>query len=140
MELAMQGSEPIQTYSRNVLLAKNLISYQEPVDLPDETKSAPAGRDPKSAKFLRPGSLKLFPNPAQQYVIVEYNFADEVSGSENMVLTIISGDGKTVEQYKIVKPQDQLLINCRNLNSGSYICKMACGKKTLGLGKFIISK
>jgi len=140
MELAMQGSEPVQTYSRNVLLANNLISYKEPINLPDETKSAPTGRDPKPAKPLLPGSLKLFPNPALQYMIVEYNFSDEVADSESVVLTIISGDGKTVRQYKIVKPQDQLLIDCRNLNYGSYICKITCGKKTLGSGKFIIAK
>ncbi len=140
MELAVQGSEPVQTYARNILLANNLISYQEPIDLPDETKSTPTGKEPKPTKSFKDGSLKLYPNPAMQYVIVDYNFTDQVSSLESMVLTIISGDGKTVDQRNIVKPQDQLLIDCRKLNSGSYICKMACGKKTLGLGKFIISK
>jgi hypothetical protein len=139
MELAVQGAEPVQTYARNVLLANNLISYQEPIVLPDEKKSAPAYRDPKPASYAGPGTLRLFPNPAQQYVIVEYNFSGEVSGAESMLLTISSSDGKTVEQRKIVKPQDQLLIDCRLLNSGNYICKIALGKKTLATGKFILS-
>jgi len=140
MELATEGAEPVQTYARNVLLANNRISYQEPVNLPDETKSAPAGKDPKPAKSLAQGVLKLFPNPAQQYVIVEYNFTKELSTSENIFLTISSVTGSIIERRTIVKHQDQLLIDCRQLHSGSYICKMSCGKKTLGLGKFIIAK
>lgn len=140
MELATQGTEPVQTYARNVLLANNRISYQEPVNLSDETKSAPAGKDPKPAKSPTQGSLKLFPNPAQQYVIVEYNFNKELSDSESIFLTISSVTGSIIERRTIGKHQDQILIDCRQLNSGSYICKMTSGKKTLGLGKFIIAK
>ncbi len=140
MELAIQGSEPVQTYARNVLLANNRISYQEPVNLPDETKSAPAGKDPKPAKSLAQGILKLFPNPVQQYVIVEYNFTKELSASETIFLTISSVTGSIIERRNISKHQDQILIDCRQLNSGSYICKMTCGKKTLGIGKFIVAK
>ncbi len=140
MELATQGSEPVQTYARNVLLANNLISYQEPVNLPDETKSAQADKDPKHTKSSKQGSLKLFPNPAQQYVIVEYNFTKDLGASESIFLTISSVTGSIIERRTIVKHQDQILIDCRQLNSGSYCCKMTSGKKTLGLGKFIIAK
>lgn len=140
MQLANQGSEPVQTYARNVLLANHLISYSEPVYLLDETKSTHAGKESNTVKYPKHGSLKLFPNPAQQYVIIEYNFADQVIGLESVILTIISSDGKIVEQRKITKMEDQFLIDCRKLNSGSYICKMSSGKKTLGLGKFVIAK
>ena len=40
----------------------------------------------------------------------------------------------------IVKREDQVLIDCRNLNSGQYLCKISLGKKTLGTGRFIIAK
>jgi ABC-type sugar transport system ATPase subunit len=82
----------------------------------------------------------LFPNPANQYVIAEYNLSDNVSSAENIFLTIWSCDGKIIDQRKIVKSQGQVLINCHNLNSGSYICKISSGKKTFGFGKFVITK
>ncbi len=140
MELVIGGSEPVQTYARNVLLSNKLISYQEPVDLPDETKSSMAGNDPKRIKLSCDGLLNLFPNPAQQYVIVEYNFTGKVSGSESMVLTIYSGGGKKIEQRNMTSLHDQILIDCRNIKSGIYLCKMTHGRQTLGSGKFVISK
>gem|GEM_PF-3469568 len=45
-----------------------------------------------------------------------------------------------IEQRNIKKLQDQILIDCRNLISGIYLCKMTRGKETLGSGKFVISK
>lgn len=139
-EIASQGSEPVQTYARNVLLANNLISYQEPIYLPDETKSIQVKKVTKPPKFLMTGSFKLFPNPATQYVIAEYNISSNVSSTENIFLTIWSFDGKIINQRKIVKLQGQVLIDCHNLNSGSYICKISSGKRTIGSGKFVITK
>jgi hypothetical protein len=140
LEIASKGSEPVQTYARNVLLANNMISYQEPVYLPDETKSAEVRKVTKPPKVLRSSSFKLFPNPANQYVIVEYNISDNVSSAENIFLTIWASDGKKIDQRKIVKLQGQVLIDCHNLISGSYICKISSGKKTFGSGKFVITK
>jgi hypothetical protein len=139
-EIATQGSEPVQTYARNVLLANHLISYQEPIDLPDETKSAPVKKLTKPSKILKSGSFKLYPNPAKQYVIVEYNLSDNVNSAENMFLTIWASEGKPIHQQQIIKSHDQVLIDCHNLSSGSYICRIICGKKILGSGKFVIVK
>jgi hypothetical protein len=57
-----------------------------------------------------------------------------------MFLTIWASDGKPIHQQKIFKSHDQVLINCNNLSSGSYICKIIYGKKILGSGKFVIVK
>jgi len=140
MELAIHGSDPVQTYARNALIANNLITYQEPVNLPDEKKSAPAAKVPKLYETHKGNLLKIFPNPAKQYVIIEYKISDEFKNSGNIILTIMTSDGRIVEVRNIVKPQDQLLINCHELSSGSYICKLACGKNVLGVGKFILAK
>jgi hypothetical protein len=140
MQIAIHGADPVQSYARNVLLANSLIIYQEPLYLPDENKSLQAGRDPDPKKFNATGSLKLFPNPAQQYIILEYDISSEINGPGTLLLTIISGDGKVVNHQKITKLQDQLLIDCRHFSSGSYICKIAFGRKTLATGKFILAK
>ncbi len=138
MELSQSGMDPVQTYARNILIANNLVSYNEPVDLPDETKSIQISKQHQGSRVMTDGFLKIFPNPAKQYVIVEYNLTDKVPATETLVLTIITSDGKTVVERGISKLKDQMLIDCRNLNSGSYICKVNIGRKTVGLGKFII--
>jgi hypothetical protein len=139
-QFAAQSSNPVRTYARNILIANNLISYTEPIYLPDETKSVVAGKEPKIHTALNAGYLKLFPNPAKYYVIAEYDYSGEFSSNESVVLTIFSSDGKKVVQKELKKKQDQLLIDGRNLSAGSYLCRISKGKRTLGYAKFVIVK
>ncbi len=139
-QLTNEGSKPVQTYARNILLANELISYTEPIILPDENKSSPAGKENNSSSSLKEGVLKVFPNPAQQYVIVEYNFIQKYDNPQNLTLTILSNDGKLLYERKVTKSQDQILIDCRNLSSGLYLCRMNDGKEKRDSVKFVIVK
>ena len=139
-QLLSEASEPVQTYARNILIANNLISYTEPIYLPDETKSVVANKEQKPRTALNAGSLKLFPNPSSQYVIADYNYSGSVSSNEVLVLSIVTSEGKIVMHNELKKLQDQLLIDCRNLSAGSYLCRINKGKRTLGSAKFVIVK
>jgi hypothetical protein len=139
-QLAAGGSDPVQAYARNILIANNLISYTEPIYLPDETKSAVAGKEPKPHTAINAGSLILFPNPANQYMIANYDYSGEVSSYESVALTIFSGDGKKVLQKELKRSKDELLVDCRNLSAGSYLCRINKGKRTLCSAKFVIIK
>jgi hypothetical protein len=103
-------------------------------------RSAMVGKDTRPHYPLPVGTLKIFPNPAQHYVIVEYNFPQEPVNPQNLNLSVFANDGKRMFQRKITKTQDQLLIDCRNLSAGTYLCKMNDGKKTVGSGQFVIAK
>jgi hypothetical protein len=116
------------------------ISYQEPIYLPDENKSAVARKDPSSKSIFASGVLKIFPNPADQYVIVEYDFPTGNNLKEASILSMISNDGKSILKKELKRSSDQVVVDCRNLSAGSYLCRINKGKRTLGSAKFVIVK
>ncbi len=138
MQLVAEGSDPVQSYARTILLSNNLISYSEPIILPDETKSVYAGKQHKTTKFSNSGILKIFPNPSSQYLIIEYNQDGTEKTSEKITLTINALDGKTIEELILLKSKDQMLIDCSYLKPGTYLCKLTNGRRIIGTGKFTV--
>ena len=137
-DLANNAEDPVQSYARNILLANNLISYDEPIILPDETQTKAAKQIKSPVGFVESGDMKIFPNPANKYVIIEYNLNGKGTIEEKIILSITTGDGKIVEQKILQKVQNQVLIDCSSLKSGVYLCRITLGKKTAGIGKFTI--
>ena len=97
----------MKTLSANILSAVGQITYNEPVLLPSEFKEYKVNRSIKTGKFIDHQHLKLFPNPARKYVIVEYNLKEKcVSGNEaSLILTRM--DGYLIFSKKVAKRQDQ---------------------------------
>lgn len=136
--LANQASEPVQTYARNILLANKLITYNEPIVIPDTLQPQSVRRHFEPQSGGQTETLNIFPNPSNQYVVVEYDAGSTLNPGEEFTLSVIAADGKTVFKRNLKKAQDQTLIDCREFKSGAYLCRILNGKKVVGTGKFTI--
>ena len=83
------------------------------------------------------GKLLIYPNPADEYLIVEYAI---IESSEASLLTITNINGQVVHQEKLNYPQDELVIITDKLPAGQYFCTISNSSKTVKTEKFILSK
>lgn len=138
-ELHNYGIEPVKTLSANILSAIGQISYNEPLLLPTELKESKEKRSFKTGKLVERHYLRIFPNPARSYVIIEYNLQEKyVSGNESsLVLTRM--DGNPIFCKQVSKRQDQELIKLDGFLSGTYFCSLLINGILLETKKFVIT-
>jgi len=83
------------------------------------------------------GKLLIYPNPADEYLIVEYAI---IESSEASLLTITNINGQVVHQEELNYPQDELVIITNKLPAGQYFCTLSNAIKTVKTEKFILAK
>jgi len=84
IDLEVNQSGMANVYARNILLALNRMEYEEPIILPDLLKSSAAMDEYKellSKVADAPGFIKVKPNPAKDYIIIEYELEREADAS-----------------------------------------------------------
>lgn len=84
--------------------------------------------------------MRIFPNPARQYVIVEYNLKEKFSNNHEVLLILTNIKGSPVLVKKLIKRQDQELINTSDFIPGTYICSLMVNGKTLDNRKLVVLK
>jgi len=137
-QIYLTASEPVKTFARNILLANGSVTYYEPILLPDELKSA-EGDIPVRTSVIGPaGYLKLFPNPARQYLIVEYNLKNLFNLNPEISLNIYSLNGMLKDKMIITRQQDQALIKTSTYDPGLYICILEIDGKKKESQKFTV--
>jgi hypothetical protein len=135
-----QTSEPVKSYAQNILESNNLLKYFEPIILPEDLKSAPDKKSIKTMPFSKNDWLHIFPNPARQYIIVEYNLADKISTQQaRIVFSVSTLDGKSIETRLLSKPQDQFLVNTTNYSPGIFLFTIQLSGKTVSTKKVTIT-
>jgi hypothetical protein len=121
---------------RNFLVAYDTLTYKEPY-LPVDTTM-------KSSKVkLRPlpskqeyQSIRVYPNPASDYVIVDYSGSG--LNDQLIEITIFSASGKLVQRTSTNASSGFSVLNTVDLISGMYLVRLSNGKKTLGSSKLTI--
>ena len=108
-----------ENWLRNSLLAAGKLNYMEQYILPDVTKSEIAGI-PKKKSTKTNEYIKLFPNPANDYLVIEY----KVSNNENSKIMITDMMGKQVDQIILPKTADQIIYVTSKLIAGAYNCSL----------------
>jgi len=102
-------------YARGLLMLNGASDYKEPVYLPDVM----ANRKLKTNHRLPEKEfMKVYPNPADKYITVEYSIATE---GINVVLKVVNTESKTFFAKKLESPEDIILIDIRNFSQGNYI-------------------
>ena len=98
--------------------------------------------DPLGKQTESRSILKVFPNPAKDYIIVEYLVDIPITNREhkNMTLVMIDGNGKLLRNIELNYRQDQLVIPTENLNSGIYFFNLYVYGKLEKTSKFTIVK
>jgi len=120
------------TGARNLLIAAGLIQYNEPVILPEpQTKSVKVEHLIPSIPLIG-SSLHIFPNPANDYVTIEYELM------ENGSLVLNSIDGKMVFTLELPAGKDQRIVPTQELSPGTYVINLLAGNETIASVKLTI--
>ncbi|MCD4773822.1 MAG: T9SS type A sorting domain-containing protein, partial [Bacteroidales bacterium] len=123
-------------YARNILINDSLITYSEPLYFPDLLKSNPVWdfKIPDNDKELL---MKIFPNPAGNYFIIEYDLS-EFQG--NSILVISDINGKQLKLFILKSEHNQLIISTEYFKSGTYLVQLMLNGTLKESTKIVIIK
>jgi len=108
----------MMTCARNILIASGLINYEEPIFNESELKSSRKDKyHRKSSRSICEG-LKVYPNPAKNFIIVEYK--RDVNDGRG-IIRILDINGKVINTVYLHRNENQQVISVTDLGSGTYI-------------------
>jgi hypothetical protein len=122
-------------YSRNILIDLAAMEYEEPILLPDAYKVAEVQQEQEVLKQMLAEHhyLKVFPNPAGDYLIIEHNLEME---NESAYIEIGNIRGETIRQVQLTGKHNQLTVDIKMLEPGVYISTLFNDKKEIESVKF----
>jgi hypothetical protein len=123
-------------YVSNLLIKEGLLDYHEPVYLYDSLKSSSiSDKKPKLDKST--DCLKLFPNPAGNYFMAEYNLSKEQYPG---FISISDIYGKELQLLHLKDKQNQIVIPTQRFAEGIYIVQLYSGNDAIESKKITIAK
>jgi len=138
-DLEYSGNGTAQVFARNMRLNMGLSTYKEPYLLPDLNKSTEAQMTEQNLmQSLKDFHyLKIFPNPAKDYILVGYTLD---SHQQQALLQLTTLSGKTIYSQNIYGLKDQKHIDTRHLKAGNYLLSLVVNKTILETLKVSIIK
>ena len=88
----------------------------------------------EEAVFLKGKDIKVYPNPASEYVQVE--FPEDFDLGQSSYVVVVSNSGKVIKQEKISAPISQL--NLSGITSGMYYLMIRRGNEIIGSKRIIV--
>lgn len=125
----------VSSYARRLLVKSNFLAYEEPYVLPDNTKKYEIKEKEKKKQVVSRAFLKAYPNPAKDYITIEYDLGNELSVSS---IVIYDSHGKQVKSIKLGKQNDQFIVRTGNLKPGDYFIQLISGNQSLSFARFAI--
>jgi len=122
-------------YVRNVLLSLNKIEYKEPILLPDFLKSSLIVQEFEEQNQSSSGnrSLKVYPIPAGDYLIIEHNLETEPADA---YVEILTAKGEQVKQVTVTGKQNWQTVDTRMLPPGMYMATLKVDGRQIATVKF----
>ena len=130
-------SNAVSSAARSIMVAHNLLEYEEPYLVPDLTKSAEV-KKPKAQAFSKSNEfIRIYPNPGKDFITLEYSLMDTFNSYS---YEVSDQAGKIVKKGSLGKSADQTIIDTRDLTSGNYYITLISGSKNVASARFVISK
>jgi hypothetical protein len=127
----------IATYARNILSSNGIVVYHEPYIFPNDSLKSSKIRHRISNEKYEADMMKIYPNPAKDYIIVEYTLNES---PDNAKVELYDITGKNLKKLNLKNTHDWLVVPLQNLPGGPYICCLRTGNKTVDSVKFILVK
>ena len=108
-------------WARNILIASGLKVYQEPIVFANQLKSSRKNRFHWRSSGLSLSQFKVFPNPAKNYIIVEYH---KNNSMEKASVGIFNIKGKLLQSIPLPNSESQQVVSLNNLLSGTYLIRL----------------
>ena len=126
LEVLAEGNDLVASCSRSILIANGILEYNEPILLPNEMfKSTKVARN---NSFVNSSQLYIYPNPASQWITVEYDL--QLIGNTSAVLNIIDATGRVVKSMELRGNKNSVIVDLTNLQKGIYFCNIVSSKHT----------
>jgi len=132
--LAENATNQVGAYSKNILMQLDSYNYDEPILLPEvglKSSSAIQITDPVLKSYPK---VKLYPNPAKDYVIVELKTAN----LDGAIIELFNNQGKLLQAYRIPSRTLDYFVDFKNVPSGIYIISVKMNGAILGSEKISI--
>lgn len=129
------ASGSLKAMVRNLLVATDTLNYREPYVLPDPLKTGKIRRI-RIKKNYDYNSFDIYPNPANNYVVIDYSSTGFV---EDGYIAFIDCNGKTIRSIPIKENHDFLIVPIEDLQNGLYICKFVINNNTIQTQKLIVT-
>ena len=130
-------STSVSATALSLMIAHQLIDYQEPYLVPDLTKSVEVKKPKAKPAVDKTTLLKVYPNPANEFITIEY-IAD--SAENQLMIEVIDEKGRLVYNTNLTRKIDQIIIDTRTFKSGNYFIRLVSGNKSIGNTSVIISR
>ena len=124
-------------FTRNLLISLGELVYDEPVYIPDFNKSAKTELPLWSIEIVQENIMKLFPNPAGEYFIVEYDLRNYVGDFSIQVFNV---SGLFIETMVLRNKQNQFVVTTQNYLPGIYIVQLCVDGSMIETDKIVIVK
>ena len=130
---ALAGSDnPAGVAARNLLFSYRLVEFNPTVTFPDSAlKSTRLSNNSKSRSNKAINGLHVFPNPANDFIIIDYE------GVMLGKLRLIAQDGRICYSQNLNAGRNQLMIRLNNFSPGVYIATIVQDKKVIS-SKFTV--
>lgn len=129
------GYPQVSGYARGLLVNGDYIEFFEDVAPADGYKSS---KIPATGYInqnnVKNDNFKLFPNPATDYIIADFN---TVAFSDYGEIVIIDLNGKICKKINLKKHEDQIVISLENLTSGTYTVLLQVDNKIIVSKKLV---
>ena len=129
------SSSSVSSAARSILVANNMMDYDEPYLKPDLTKSIEIRTPKKISAIPSEFFLKVYPNPAHDFLTIEYNSCNEKT---DVAIELFDESGRKVYSQKLIRQFDAIILDTRNFKSGNYIVKLEVDNKTAKSSKVVI--
>jgi hypothetical protein len=124
--------------ARDMLVASGLLNYREPIKDSILLKSAEVKHImPSSVGSNTNKNLRVFPNPAGSYTIVEYMLPASTS---NTALIVYSVSGIELLKQDVNRDRDQITIDLSDFKPGIYKVALVVGREIIATQSLTISK
>ena len=125
-----------QAYARNVLILTDGVEYHEPYIFPDTraNKSTQVEGNFDVNNIDKEQYLLLYPNPAHDYITIEFNLPYD---TESIIAEIVTIQGKPVEIYRLSGNRGEKIIDMRKFIPGTYLVRLWANGIVLETGKFV---
>lgn len=128
------SNDMVSAYARSILIANNLLDYQEEIILPAEgIKSSRIKRN----AVMPHSKLSVYPNPASNYFIFSYTTGNAAIQSNLLVISDLTG--RLVKSIELGKqPSDKQIIPIQGMNKGVYICTLFSNMQIISNTKLVV--
>ncbi|MDD4603964.1 MAG: T9SS type A sorting domain-containing protein [Bacteroidales bacterium] len=126
------------SYARNMLIASKKINYIEPIILPAFDRTMMNQEQDDNGTQVINGCLKAHPNPANKYIIVDYDLSSKSYSKAG--IKVFSSVGKLLVDEHLIMNKTQITINTEEWSSGLYLLKLELDGNVIETTKISIIK